>query len=383
MSKLTVQDVFSRFYPQYLEKYSPSEQQKKVARCILNCKTGELGSNLSVCDNCGHVQIHYNSCRNRCCPMCQDLPMHKWIDAQQADVLDAPYFHVVFTLPQELNPLIYANQEALYNLLYSSAAETLLELSASDKFLDAKIGFISTLHSWGSKMNFHPHLHVIVLGGGLTKYHQWKDNGKKFFLPIYVIRAKFRGKFMFGLKKLWKENMLIYAGLSSKFSDPQEMQKLIDICYAKEWKPYCKKTFNGAMTVIKYLGKYTHRIAISNKRLISMDSTSVTFSAKDYNNHGKWINITISGIEFVRRFLMHVLPKGFVRLRHYGILSNSLKQASLSICRNALKCEAFQPVLKNISTEDILIVLYGKQVCTCKECGGHMSLRPPSFFLRI
>ena len=187
LDKPTVQDIFLRFYPGYLEKYSPSPEQSKVANCIINCKTGAYGANISICEDCGHTQIHYNSCRNRCCPMCQALPKEMWMDKRREDVLDAPYFHIVFTVPQELNPLIYSNQQLLYDTLYHSVSATINELTADTKHLGAKVGYICVLHTWGSEMNFHPHIHVILLGGGLTAKNQWRDKGKEFFLPVKVL----------------------------------------------------------------------------------------------------------------------------------------------------------------------------------------------------
>ena len=200
MNKPTVQDIFRHFYTAYLEKYSPSPEQAKTARNILNCKTGAYGANISVCEDCGAVQIHYNSCRNRCCPMCQAVQKEMWMDARREDVLDAPYFHLVFTVPDILNPVIYSNQKLLYDTLYHAASATLQELTSDPKHLGASVGYICILHTWGSEMNFHPHIHMILLGGGLTPKNEWKDNGTEFFLPIWAISKVFRGKYMDELK---------------------------------------------------------------------------------------------------------------------------------------------------------------------------------------
>lgn len=286
MNKPTVQDIFRYFYPAYLEKYSPSPEQAKVARNILNCKTGAYGSNVSICEDCGAVQIHYNSCRNRCCPMCQAVPKEMWMDARKEDVLDAPYFHLVFTVPDILNPIIYNNQKLLYNTLYHAASATISELTADPKHIGAVVGYICILHTWGSEMNFHPHIHTILLGGGLTSKNEWKDNGTEFFLPIWAASKVFRGKYMDELKNLWNTNQLKFHGTAKKYSNHYAFKELIDFCYDAEWISYCKKTFNGAQSVIDYLGKYTHRIAISNHRIICMDDENVTFSVKDYRNKG-------------------------------------------------------------------------------------------------
>ena len=372
MSKPTIQNIFLRFYPQYLDKYTPSPQQSKVANCIINCKTGAYGANVSMCEDCGHLQIHYNSCRNRCCPMCQALPKEKWIDKRREDVLDAPYFHVVFTLPQALNPLIYSNQQLLYDAMYHCVSETINKLSADTKHLGAKVGYICVLHTWGSEMNYHPHIHVILLGGGLTVKNQWRDKGAEFFLPVKVMSKLFRGKYMAELKSLYEAKNLQFHGSSRKYHNRYVFKELLNLCYDKDWVPHCKKTFNGAQSVINYLGKYTHRIAISNHRIIRMDEDTVTYYVKDYREEGKWKEFTISGIEFIRRFLMHVPPKRFVRIRHYGLLCTRTKIRQLTLCRNLLGCKQYLSRLKDMETPQMLETLYGIKVTVCKCCGGHL-----------
>jgi len=372
MSKPTVQDIFHRFYPAYLEQYTPSAIQAKTAHNIMNCKTGAYGANASTCTECGSVQIHYNSCRNRCCPMCQAIPKEQWVDARREDVLDAPYFHIVFTLPEDLNPLILSNQKLLYNALYQAASATLSELTADIKYLGAKIGYINILHTWGSEMNYHPHIHSIVLGGGLSVQNEWKDNGDNFFLPIQVVSKVFKGKYMGELKRLWKEEKLQFHGTAEKYRNHYNFKELVDICYTKDWAPYCKKTFNGAQSVIDYLGKYTHRIAISNHRIICMEENNVTLHVKDYRNNGQWKELTLTGIEFIRRFLMHVPPKRFVRIRHYGLLSSRTKKQNLTLCRNLLGCQKYLSRLRDMEMPEILEHLYGIKVLICKCCGGRL-----------
>lgn len=372
MSNITIQDIFHQFYPKYLEKYTPSVAQRKTALCIVNCKTGAYGMNTSICEDCGSVQIHYNSCRNRCCPMCQALPKERWMDLRREDVLDAPYFHLVFTVPEELNPVIYSNQKLLYDALYHAASGTLEELASDPKHLGAKIGYICILHTWGSEMNFHPHIHTIVLGGGLDSKNHWKDKGDRFFLPIRIISKKFRGKYLDELKRLWEEEKLEFHGTAEKHRNHYAFKDLLNTCYLKEWIPYCKKTFNGAQTVIKYLGKYTHRIAISNHRIVRMEENTVTFSVKDYKKEGKWKEFTLPGVEFIRRFLMHVPPKRFVRIRHYGLLASRMKTKKLSLCRNLLGCKKYISVMREMTSHEMLKHLWGIDVCCCKTCGGHL-----------
>ncbi len=383
MSKPTVQDIFLQFYPEYLDKYTPSATQAKVANCIINCKTSAYGTNVSICEDCGHLQIHYNSCRNRCCPMCQALPKEKWMDKRREDVLDAPYFHVVFTVPQELNPLIYSNQKLLYDALYQSVSATINELTLDTKHLGAKVGYICVLHTWGSEMNYHPHIHVILLGGGLTAKKQWRDKGDEFFLPIKVISKLFRGKYLSRLKELWEQSELCFYGTSKKYRNHYAFKELLDICYSKEWILHCKKTFNGAQSVINYLGKYTHRIAISNHRIIRMDEHTVAFYVKDYKEEGKWKECTISGVEFIRRFLMHVPPRRFVRIRHYGLLCTRSKNKHLTLCRNLLGCKKYLSKLKDLDTPEILETLYGIKINVCKCCGGHLGKPQLRLPLRI
>ena len=379
----TVQDIFHQFYPLYLEQYSPSPQQAKVAHCIINCKTGAYGANVQFCEDCGHPQIHYNSFRNRCCSMCQALPKEKWMDKRREDVLEAPYFHVVFTVPQELNSLIYSNQQLLYDALYHSVSATINELTSDTKHLGAKVGYICVLHTWGSEMNYHPHIHVILLGGGLTAKNQWRDKGEEFFLPVKILSKLFRGKYMDELKRLWNEKKLQFHGSSEKYRNHYVFKELLNTCYEKDWIPHCKKTFNGAQSVINYLGKYTHRIAISNHRIIRMNEDTVTYYVKDYREEGKWKECTILGIEFIRRFLMHVPPKRFVRIRHYGLLCTRSKTKHLTLCRNLLGCKQYLSRLKDMKTPQILETLYGINVTVCKCCGGHLGKPQQRIPLRI
>ena len=226
-------------------------------------------------------------------------------------------------------------------------------------------------------MNFHPHIHTILLGGGLTFKNEWKDNGTEFFLPIWAISKVFRGKYMDELKNLWNTDQLEFHGTAEKYRNHYAFKELIDSCYDTEWIPHCKKTFNGAQSVIDYLGKYTHRIAISNHRIICMDDGNVTFSVKDYRNKGQWKELTLSGVEFIRRFLMHVPPKRFVRIRHYGLLCSRSKRKKLTLCRNLLGCQKYLSKLRDKEMPEVLNLLYGINVCVCKTCGG--SLGKPQF----
>ena len=271
-----------------------------------------------------------------------------------------------------MNSIIYSNQKLLYDALYHAASATLNELSKDAKYLGADIGYICILHTWGSAMNYHPHIHTIVLGGGLDDENKWKDTGGNFFLPYGVISKVFRGKYLDELKSLWNDSKLKFHGTAEKYQNSYRFKELLDKCYEKNWVTYCKETFNGAQSVINYLGKYTHRIAISNHRIKSMTDTTVTYAVKDYKNEGHWKEKTISGEEFIRRFMMHVPPKRFVRIRHYGLLSCRNKRKKITLCRNLLGCKKYISTLKNLNAVEMIKVLYHIDVCKCSSCGGNM-----------
>lgn len=365
-----MQDVLGHFYPKYLDSYTPSECQAKAVRHILNCKTGAYGFNLSKCDTCGYTQYHNNSCRDRSCPMCQALSNEMWVDAQNESVLDIDYYHLVFTCPSELNPLIYCNQKELYTLFFHSVAETILELSRDPAHMGGTPGFISIMHTWGSNLSFHPHIHVISTGGGLDPDRNWHQKKNGFFLPGKAMAKLFKGKFLAGLKSLHETGKLCYEGEASQYSSQYEYQELLNLCYGKEWVTDIRESFAGAETVMHYLGRYTHRIAISNSRILHMDEDTVTIRIKDYKNDGKWKELTLDGCEFVRRFLMHIPPKNFVRIRHYGLLSNHNKRKLIPICRNLIGCREFLRRFKNNDKVAAIKVLYKKDVTVCPNCGG-------------
>lgn len=364
----TIQDALRRFYPAYRELYEPSLQQVKAALNIIRCRTNALGGHIQKCDKCDHLVVHYNSCRDRHCPMCQGLTNAVWVDKRSRDILNAPYFHVVFTMPQELHALIYQNQRLLYSLFYRAVAETLQELSWDEKYLGAQAGFLSLLHTWGQDLHYHPHIHTVLLAGGLTKLNQWRSSSKKFFIPVKVLSKKFRGKYLYYLKQHYHQDQLKFYGDAEKYSDPKSFQELIDRCYAKDWYTYTKRTFSGPLAVLKYLGNYTRRIAISNSRVVSVNEDTVTISIKDYKEAGKRKETSLDGAEFIRRFLMHVLPKGFVKIRHYGILANRNKKTKLELCRKLSFSPTYKPKYEGLTTVEILCLLVGKDVTVCPVC---------------
>lgn len=373
IDKLTMQDVLKRFYPVYLETHDVNAVQAKAVYHIINCKTGAFGANISHCEACGYKIYHNNSCGDRSCPMCQALSNEIWVDAQNEYVLDIDYYHVVMTCPSELYPLIYSNQKEMYGLFFHAAAETIMELSEDPSYIGATPGFISILHTWGSDLSYHPHLHLLSTCGGLDTDRQWRQSKDGFFLPGKAMARLFKGKFMAGVKKLHDEGKLEYHGQAEKFRNYYTDKELLDISYSKDWVTDIRESFAGAETVMHYLGRYTHRIAISNSRILRMEEKTVTIRMKDYKNGGVWKELTLDGIEFVRRFLMHIPPKRFVRIRHYGLLSNRNKNSRISICRNLIGCRKFLSRFNRSDKPSIIRKLYGKDVTVCPCCGEVMN----------
>jgi hypothetical protein len=364
----TVQAIFQKYYTQYKEEYSPSEHQAKVAQDIINCRTEALGGHLLECEECGYISIQYNSCRNRHCSQCQGVEKVIWIDKRSNDILNAPYFHLVFTIPVPLQQLIYQNQELLYKLMYKAVAETISELSNDKKYLGAQVGFFSLLHTWGQNLHYHPHIHVVVLAGGLTKLNKWQSSSKKFFIPVKTLSKKFRGKYLYNLKQYYNQGILRFYGKNKTYKEPKNFQTLLNNCYKECWYSYTQQTFSGPLAVIKYLGRYTNRIAISNSRIVSIGEDTVTISIKDYKDGNKTKQLTMKGIEFIRRFLLHVLPKGFVKIRHFGILANRNKKTKLELCRKLTSSPKYIPKFEGLTTLEVLCLLAGKDILLCPSC---------------
>lgn len=377
----TMQDVLRHFYPKYLDSYTPTASQAKTVHHILNCKTGAYGANISECDKCGHIQYHNNSCRDRFCPMCQALANELWVDAQNEHVLDIDYYHLVFTCPSELNPLIYCNQKELYSLFFHAVAETIRELSEDPSHMGGTPGFISIMHTWASNLSYHPHIHVLSTCGGLDTDRNWHQKEDGYFLPGKAMAKLFKGKFLSGLKQLHDNGKLSYEGDAQKYRNQYEYQELLDTCYKKDWVTDIRESFAGAETVMNYLGRYTHRIAISNSRILYMDENTVTIRVKDYKCGGKWKELTLEGTEFIRRFLMHVPPKGFVRIRHYGLLSNHNKRKLIPICRNLIGCREFLRRFRKEDKVHAIKILYKKDVTVCPCCGGNVSYKVCSRYM--
>jgi predicted Zn-ribbon and HTH transcriptional regulator len=316
-----------------------SNEQWKVVNAIISCRGPKLGGHKLVCQECGYEQISYNSCRNRHCPKCQANKRAEWVYARTQELLPIRYFHIVFTVPALLNDLFLQNKRTLYEILFRAASKTLQEAAGNPRNLGAKIGFISILHTWGQNLLNHPHLHCVVTGGGLSPDKStWIKSRDDFFISINILNRLFRGKFLYYLKQAYAEKRLSFFGKSCKEEDPVGFAELLNECYGKKWVVYAKKPFSDPLHVLKYIGRYTHRVAISNKRILSISGGNVSFIWKDYrdNNNKKVMTLTVS--EFMRRFLLHVLPEGFKRIRFYGIMSNGHKNKSLECIRNLLCC---------------------------------------------
>lgn len=363
-----VQDIFIKYGEEYMNKHRLTLVQHKAMSAIQKCRTSQLGGHIDVCESCGNTQISYNSCRNRHCPKCQSLAKERWIYKQKSNLLSIGYFHVVFTIPDILNLMVYQNQRQLYTLLFKAVAETLSELSSDKKYLGAKLGFTSVLHTWGQNLMHHPHIHCIVPGGGLSSLGKWVSSKKKFFISVKVLSRKFRGKFLYYLKQLYYQNKLEFHGNQKYLSIHDEFENLLSSLYSKEWIVYCKPPFKNASYVVEYLGRYTHRVAISNNRIVSIENGNITFKWRDYKDKGKCKLMTISADEFIRRFLIHILPNGFMKIRHYGLLSNRNKTTKLIICKQLTNT----PILpkENISALELIKKLLGKDLSKCRHCGS-------------
>ena len=335
--RLEVAEVARQYGEAYLAKYGASPAQRRVLRDVQNCRTAVLGGHLEACDHCGHQRPAYNSCRNRHCPKCQGPARARWLQARAAELLPVPYFHVVFTLPETLGPLALQNKEVVYGVLFRAVGETLLEVAANPRRLGARIGFLAVLHTWGQNLMHHPHLHCVVPAGGLSPDGTaWVPGREDFFLPVRVLSRVFRGKFIALLKQTIARGELTYHGQLTPLADPAMMEALLDQAVKHDWVVYAKRPFGGPEAVLKYLARYTHRVAISNRRLLRFENGEVTFSWKDYAHGNQQSTMALDAVEFLRRFLLHVLPSSFVKIRYYGFMANRYRWKNLERCRELL-----------------------------------------------
>ncbi len=365
--RLDVAEVFRRYQDAYWATYAASSQQRRVVRDLMACRTAALGGHLRRCGACGHEQIAYNSCRNRHCPKCQAQKQAAWLEAQRAKLLEVPYYHVVFTLPQALGPLALQNKRLLYGLLFRAASETLLTIARDEKHLGAKIGFTAVLHTWGQTLLHHPHLHCVVPAGGLSAdERRWIAAREQFFLPVRVLSRLFRGKYLAYLRQAYQHGRLVLTGRLQGLAQPSTWRAFVASLAQIEWVVYAKAPFGSAEQVLKYLARYTHRVALSNRRLITLENDQLAFTYKDYRRGQRERVMRLAAVEFMRRFLLHVLPQGFVRIRHYGLLSNRSRRDKLRLCRRLLG----SPLEPETGTEPVTeaALLEGSDLCpACKR----------------
>jgi hypothetical protein len=329
-----VADVLASFAALYRERYPLTAEQERVLRELPLCRTAALGGHKLECDRCGHQEISYNSCRNRHCPKCQAAARAEWLAEREADLLDVPYFHVVFTLPDEISQVALQNKRLCYGLLFRAAARTLCTIAADPAHLGAAIGFLAVLHTWSQNLLHHPHVHCVVPGGGISPDgSSWISCGSDFFLPVRILSRLFRRLYLEGLQRAFAKGELGLHGQLEELRDPERWARMISQLREKEWVIYAKPPFGGPLQVLKYLARYTHRVAISNARLLAIEDGHVRFLWKDRAVGGKPRCMNLDGVEFVRRFLLHVLPKSFVRIRHFGFLANRARAKKLARAR--------------------------------------------------
>ena len=370
----TVAEVIRSCLDEFMEKYGPklTSAQHRALEDLTACRTAALGGHVLECLECGHQQIAYNSCGSRHCPTCQATAAARWLEAHAADLLPAPYFHLVFTLPDVLDPLALSNPRVVYDLLLRSAAETVLQVAANPDRLGARTGVLAVLHTWGQTLQFHPHVHCVVPGGGLSlDGARWVGSRPDYFLPGTVLSRVFRGKFLAGLRKAYAAGRLRFAGgPTDQTAFDARFEQLVLAAVRTDWVVYAKRPFGGPEVVLKYLARYTHRVAISNSRLLDFEDGFVRFRYKDYAHGNRKRVMSLSAVEFVRRLLLHVLPRGFVRIRHYGLWSNRQRHEDLALCRRLLagdaapEDEALEP---GKSSENLTSVTPGP---SCPNCGA-------------
>ncbi len=372
---LEVADIFRQHGPAYRRAHAGrlGLLHTRVMRAIEQCRTTTLGGHVERCDVCHEERISYNSCRNRHCPKCQSLARAQWLEDRQAELLECEYFHVVFTLPRAIAAMAYQNKRVLYALLFQASAETLATIAADPKHLGAELGFISILHTWGQNLIHHPHVHCVVPGGGLSPDGQrWIACRPGFFLPVRVLSRLFRRLFLEGLNRAFAEGTLTFHGDLAPLADRANWEAALAPFRDTEWVVYAKRPFGGPKQVLEYLGRYTHRVAISNSRLVSLNEGEVTFRWKDYRQESAPKRMRLDAHEFIRRFLLHVLPRGLQRIRHYGLLGNRHRAVKLARCRAllAMPAPAATPSLRTLDYRDRYEWLTGRSLRRCPVCAG-------------
>lgn len=368
-------DIFRAHGGAYGAEHRLSAVQCRAMRAIVACRTALLGGHLEVCDTCGEPRYTYHSCRNRHCPKCQTRAKERWLEARQRELLATPYFHVVFTLPHQLNALAQGNPRLIYRCLFDSAAQTLLQFGANPRWLGGQLGATLILHTWGQTLTQHIHVHALVTGGALTPTGEWRCAKRGFLFPVKALSAVFRAKYLAALSQAFEHAELHLAAGTEFLSEPRQPQALLSELRAQPWIVYAKSPMAGPAQVLEYLSRYAHRVALSNERLLSMDEQRVRFRYKDYARASRVRVLSLAPQEFIRRFLLHVLPRHFVRIRHYGVLSNRGKRRALAECRIALEQPSCEPPQPPESVAAFCWRVAAIDLRTCGHCGvGQMYL---------
>ncbi|PDT43685.1 IS91 family transposase [Sinorhizobium fredii] len=370
-ARLEVADIVRRHGQTYRQAYDDhlGRVERRVMSALSLCRTARLGGHVLGCQSCGTIRVAYNSCRNRHCPKCQGQASREWLAARQKDLLSVGYFHVVFTLPQQIAAIVFQNKQVTYAILFRAVAETLRRIAANPKHLGAEIGFIAVLHSWGQNLEYHPHIHCIVPGGGLAfDGSRWVPCRANFFLPVRVLSRLFRRLFLEELKGAFEGDKLRFFGEFAQLSEPANFKRILAESRRLEWLVYAKPPFAGPQQVLAYLARYAHRIAISNSRLVGMEGDQVTFRWRDYRHRGAVKVMRLNAHEFIRRFLLHTLPDGFHRIRHYGLLANGHRQQKLELCRRLLCALSPEAVVEESNPEPTSTPFTSR--CAC--CGERM-----------
>ncbi|MCA1853061.1 MAG: IS91 family transposase [Beggiatoa sp.] len=376
VGRVELAQIFREYGEAYRSTHPLCAQQRRVMQAIEDCRTAALGGHLEVCDHCGAEVARYHSCRNRHCPKCQTLAKERWVEARCAELLPVPYFHLVFPLPHEINSLAQGNPKVIYGLLFQAASETLQSFGRDPKWLGGEIGITMVLHTWGQNLSQHLHVHCVVSGGALAPDGRWIPAKRGFLFPVRALSVVFRAKYLEALKGAFETGKLDFAGDTLPLAVPSVFGTFLTKLRAKDWVVYAKRPFGGPEEVLAYLGRYTHRIAIGNERLLGCENGEVHFRWRDYAHGNKVKVMRLPVEEFIRRFLLHVLPKGFMRIRHYGLLANRHRTEHLAACRVALDAPTPAPAEPE-TVEAFLSRVLGTDANRCPHC-GQGRLRPVS-----
>jgi putative transposase/transposase-like zinc-binding protein len=372
-----VADVFRLYGEDYRRSRALPSSHLRIMRAVELCRTSALGGHLERCDSCGFSRPAYNSCRNRHCPKCQALAKARWLKAREEELLPVPYFHLVFTLPHELNPIALCNKAAVFDILFRAVSQTLLEFGAdNERGLGGTLGVTAILHTWDQTLRDHIHLHCAIAGGALSQDGQrWTSARPDFLFPVRALSQVFRGKFLDFLKKDFQDGKLIFPGQTAELASAPAFRCLLAQLYDKKWVVYSKRAFSGPQSVLDYIGRYTHRIAISNHRLLSVEDSTVTFSYRDRRDANQRKTMSLAADEFIRRFLLHAIPTSFMRVRHFGLLANRRKKTALSRCRELLGLHPHIQRSNEKTTDELVLDLTGKDLRACPSCrAGRMQI---------